>query len=136
MKAAQNISIMTVCKGVFFAGDNQVSNEEFFSQNASYLGSQFTGHPKSDWLEKMVAYRQIKMFNLNLGGTFYYIQDQLEKKEREEKVVKLSEELKLQIENSSSSSFDFKTPLITFGVSLLAFYGLNYFLKGEIKSKF
>jgi hypothetical protein len=134
MKAAQNISIMTVCKGVFFAGDNQVSNEEFFSQNASYLGSQFTGHPKSDWLEKMVAFRQIKMFNLNLGGTFYFIQDQLEKKEKEEKLMK--EKLKLEMVKENSV-FDFKTPLITIGVSFLAFYGLNYFLKnGEMKSKF
>eukprot|EP01080_Neovahlkampfia_damariscottae_P003442 gene3442-6091_t len=130
MKAAQNISIMTVCKGVFFAGDNQVSNEEFFSKNAKYLASQFTGHVKSDWLEKMDAYRQIEMFNLNLCGTFYYIKTQMEKNQVEKVTTKSK--------HDHSITLDVKKPLIAFGLSFFTLFGLNYFLNknGDIQSKY
>lgn len=73
MKAAQNITVMTVCKGVFFAGDNQVNNEEFFRKNAKLLQQEFNAHVKSDWLQSMVAYRQVESCNFNLQGAFYYI---------------------------------------------------------------
>jgi len=73
MKAAQNITVMTVCKGVFFAGDNQVNNEEFFSKYSGVLQQEFNAHVKSEWLESMVAYRQVEPCNFNLQGAFYYI---------------------------------------------------------------
>jgi glucokinase len=72
MKAAQNITVMTVCKGVFFAGDNQVNNEPFFNSHCQQLQEEFHGHVKSDWLKNMVSYRQVETCNFNLQGAFYY----------------------------------------------------------------
>lgn len=73
MKAAQNIMIMTNCKGVFFVGDNQVDNGDFFVRHRDVLKFELSNHVKFTWLENIDAYRQIKPYNFNLEGTFYYL---------------------------------------------------------------
>jgi len=72
MKAAQNICVMIPsCKGVFFAGDNQVNNEQFVSENLDMLRDKFFDHQKKHWLEDVAAYRQVKQNNFNLVGCEY-----------------------------------------------------------------
>lgn len=73
MKAAQNITVMTVCKSVFFVGDNQVNNEPFFNQHCKTLQEEFYAHVKSDWLKEITAFRQVESCNFNLQGAFYFL---------------------------------------------------------------
>lgn len=61
------------CKGIFFAGDNQVANDPFVRSHAKELYGAFLNHPKKAWLDAIVAYRQVKSMNLNIAGTFYYV---------------------------------------------------------------
>jgi glucokinase len=75
MKAAQNICVMIPsCKGVFFAGDNQVHNEKFFNENVKKLKEVFLYHPKRSWLEPVEAFRQIEERNFNVVGCHYCAQ--------------------------------------------------------------
>lgn len=72
MRAAQNICVMIPsCKGVFFAGDNQVDNEPFVSENLDSLKEQFLDHQKKSWLTDVVAFRQVKKKNFNMAGCEY-----------------------------------------------------------------
>lgn len=75
MKAAQNICVMIPsCKGIFFAGDNQVHNEKFFNENVKKLKEVFLHHPKRNWLEPVEAFRQIEERNFNVVGCHYCAQ--------------------------------------------------------------
>jgi len=70
MKAAQNIAILIpTCRGVFFAGDNQVYNEDFFKEHLSVLQNEiFQTHQKKHWLCDLKPYRQMKEYNFNVKG--------------------------------------------------------------------
>ena len=71
MKAAQNICIGTLCKGIFFAGDNQVDNDPFISARQDELASDFLFHQKKHWLDDVKAYKQTKKLNINIFGAFH-----------------------------------------------------------------
>jgi hypothetical protein len=79
MKAAQNIVVMTQCKGVFLAGDNQCFDSEFFKIIAEKLKNEFESFTKPDWVNNIVFYRQTKPFNFNLQGTLYFLQKKISK---------------------------------------------------------
>uniref|UniRef100_A0A384E136 Glucokinase n=2 Tax=Naegleria fowleri TaxID=5763 RepID=A0A384E136_NAEFO len=70
MKAAQNIAVLIpTCRGVFFAGDNQVFNEDFFKEHLSILQKElFQTHQKKHWLTDLKPYRQMKEYNFNVKG--------------------------------------------------------------------
>jgi len=81
MVAAQNVCVMIPsCKGIFFAGDNQVSNDPFVSAHSKELHNAFLNHPKRAWLDSIIAFRQTKSMNLNIAGTFFYAQSNLQAK--------------------------------------------------------
>ena len=72
MKAAQNVCVMVpACKGLFFAGDNQVANHAFFEHNQDLFREQFLDHPKRHWLEGLKAYRQTNEIYFNLAGAMW-----------------------------------------------------------------
>jgi hypothetical protein len=72
MEAAQNVCVMVPSvKGVFFTGDNQMSNEFFVLKNAETYKQVFLTHPKQQWVVPLSEnmYRQKQIFNFNLEGT-------------------------------------------------------------------
>eukprot|EP00698_Gefionella_okellyi_P014266 TRINITY_DN395_c0_g1_i16.p1 TRINITY_DN395_c0_g1~~TRINITY_DN395_c0_g1_i16.p1 ORF type:complete len:249 (-),score=46.71 TRINITY_DN395_c0_g1_i16:1008-1754(-) len=68
MRAAMNWSIMTQCKNVILAGDNQVFNGAFVAAHAKELELEFHAAPKGDWMNEVTVLRQTVSFNINLEG--------------------------------------------------------------------
>ena len=71
--AIQNMCIPLQCKGVIFCGDNQVSNDAFFTAYQQAWRQQFLSHPKKDWLEPVLldVLVQTKPVNMNVRGALY-----------------------------------------------------------------
>jgi len=71
IRSAQTQCVGLLGKGVFLAGDNQVSNDPIVTKYIEEFQREFRNHPKSHWLEDVPVFRQTKSFNLNLLGCLY-----------------------------------------------------------------
>jgi len=71
LRTAQNICVGANVKGVFLAGDNQVSNHKFVASFVQSLKDEFLNHPKRHWIENVPVYAQTTSININVYGTLY-----------------------------------------------------------------
>lgn len=62
---------MMLKDGVFWAGDNGVSNKEWIQNNAHLLREEFANHAKKDWIRDTPLFIQTKSLNFNLQGAIF-----------------------------------------------------------------
>jgi len=72
MRLLKNLCITFQVKGVFLAGDNQVTNNDVFQFLLNRLQSEFLYVPKREWVDHVELYVQKKTFNINLHGAVQY----------------------------------------------------------------
>ena len=71
-RVSQNLSIiLQTTAGVFWCGDNQVTNGKMVKKNIDILHKEFLHHTKGHWLKDTPLYLQNKSFNFNLRGALY-----------------------------------------------------------------
>jgi len=71
-RISQQQSIGMIAKGVFLAGDNQVSNDSFVIKHIPYFKEEYLRSTKKEWILETPVYRQTKSYNLNLLGCLHY----------------------------------------------------------------
>jgi len=70
-RCSQGLAIGLQCKVIFFAGDNQVHNQEFIFKRIELLKQEFLNHTKSSWLDDIPIYAQTKVTNINILGALH-----------------------------------------------------------------
>jgi glucokinase len=70
-RCSQGLAIGLQAKGIFFAGDNQVNNKDFIFERAEQVKQEFLNHTKSNWLDDVPIFSQIKSTNINILGALY-----------------------------------------------------------------
>ena len=66
-----NFSVFLQTKGIFWAGDNQVINNDFVQKFQDDIIGEFHSHPKANWLDEVPIYTQTKLFNINIQGALH-----------------------------------------------------------------
>jgi len=70
-RCSQGLAVGLLCRVIFFAGDNQVHNQEFIFKRIELMKQEFLNHTKSSWLDDVPIYAQIKVTNINILGALH-----------------------------------------------------------------
>jgi len=70
-RVAKELCIGLNCKAFFLTGDNQIYNDKFVKDNADLYHKEFLDHPKVEWINEAICYRQTRRTELNLRGALY-----------------------------------------------------------------
>ncbi|KAL9642940.1 hypothetical protein ABK040_010633 [Willaertia magna] len=122
MRAAQNIAVMIPsCRGVFFAGDNQVYNEDFFKESLAEMKHELFGtHQKKHWLTDLKPFRQMKEYNFNLKGCLQKARELADIEVPTSSQSKKIEEKKPSVLSIKDVSLSYVLPALFF--SILSFF--------------
>jgi glucokinase len=70
-RSAQQQCVGLNCKGFFLTGDNQIANNALVNELREEFHAEFLNHPKLDWIQHNVCFRQTKSTDLNLHGALF-----------------------------------------------------------------
>lgn len=71
-RCSQNLCVMMLLKnGIFWAGDNSVSNIDWIKRNMEVLREEFLHHHKKVWIKDIPLFIQTQKLNLNLIGSIF-----------------------------------------------------------------
>jgi glucokinase len=71
MRAAQQLAILTQCRGVILAGDNQFHNDAIVRGLSAELRETFLHHPHAEWLADVAIYVPQGVMNMNIHGAMH-----------------------------------------------------------------
>ncbi|PRP77286.1 glucokinase [Planoprotostelium fungivorum] len=70
-RTAQEQCVGLNCKAFFLTGDNQIYNNAFVKEKSQEYLEEFLNHPKRQWIDEAVCFRQTRRTELNLRGALY-----------------------------------------------------------------